>query len=157
MRVRLAEFGDVDAIVSFGATVIPAHYEPILGTVGARAQLAWWTQAGIAAAVDARRVHVAEVDRDIVGVAQTGSFSGDEVIWKLYLESGFRGRPLGAHLLQHAVAALPADTDHVLVEHFAGNTRAGRFYEREGFVVVRVEPASSGNPGAAVVWRRLEL
>ncbi len=31
------------------------------------------------------------------------------------------------------------------------------FYEREGFMVVNTEPASSGDPNAAIVWRRLEL
>ncbi|WP_205855767.1 GNAT family N-acetyltransferase, partial [Phytoactinopolyspora endophytica] len=102
-------------------------------------------------------VHVAVAGDAIVGVSQTGEFAGEQVIWKLYIAPDLRGRSLGVELLRHAIGALPAGTDHVLVEHFAGNTRAGTFYEREGFTVVNTEPASSGDPNAAIVWRRLEL
>jgi hypothetical protein len=48
-------------------------------------------------------------------------------------------------------------TDHVLVEHFAGNTKAAKFYEREGWTVVSTEPSRSGDPNAAVIWRRVTL
>ncbi len=79
------------------------------------------------------------------------------MIWKLYLAPQARGRGLGVELLDRAVAALPTGTGHVLVEHVAGNRRAGAFYEREGFAVVGTEPAGSGDPNAAVVWRRRNL
>ena len=39
------------------------------------------------------------------------------------------------------------------LEHFAANERAGAFYEREGFVVDRIEPHPSGDPARATVWR----
>lgn len=157
MQVRRAKAGDVDAVVAFGSAVIPPHYTPILGARAAQAQLTWWTPQRIAPAVTAGRVHVAVSDEALVGVSETGDLAGKQVIWKLYLAPDFRGRSLGVELLRHAIAALPAEIDHVLVEHFAGNTRAGTFYEREGFTVVDTEPASSGVPNAAVVWRRLEL
>jgi hypothetical protein len=64
---------------------------------------------------------------------------------------------LAAGKLRHALKTVPEGTGQVLVEHVAGNTRATRFYEREGFVVVGKEAARSGDPNAAVVWRRLEL
>lgn len=157
VQVRVAEVGDVDAIVAFGSAVVPPHYTPILGADAARAQLTWWTPERITSAVRAGRVHVAVADDAVVGVSETGEFAGEQVVWKLYLAPDFRGRSLGVDLLRHAIAALPTETDHVLVEHFAGNTRAGMFYEREGFTVANTEPASSGDPNAAVVWRRLPL
>jgi ribosomal protein S18 acetylase RimI-like enzyme len=157
VRVRLADASDTDAIVQFGSAVIPAHYTPILGAAVARRQLLWWSLERIESAIAAGRIVVAVVGDDITGVAETGELAGEQVIWKLYLAPDFRGRSLGVELLNHAVEALPAGTDHVLVEHVAGNTRAGRFYEREGFAIVRTEPARSGNPGGAIVWRRLEL
>ncbi len=157
VRVKPAEASDVDAIVAFGSAVIPAHYTPILGADPAQAQLAWWNVDRIESAVSAGRMVVA-VDRGrVVGVAETGESAGKQVIWKLYLSPGYRGRSLGVALLRHAIGTLPAGISDVLVEHVAGNTRAAAFYDREGFQVVRVDPARSGDPSAAVVWRRREL
>jgi ribosomal protein S18 acetylase RimI-like enzyme len=155
--VRLAEASDADAIVAFGSAVIPAHYTPILGAAVARRQLAWWNLERIESAIAAGRIVVAVADDDIAGVAETGELGGEQVIWKLYLVPDLRGRSLGVELLHRAIQDLPAGTDHVLVEHVAGNAEAGKFYEREGFAVVRTEPARSGNPDGAIVWRRLEL
>lgn len=157
VQVRRAEAGEVDAIVAFGATVVPPHYTPILGARAAQAQLSWWQQGRISTAVAAGRVHLAVADDAIVGMCETGEMDGEQVIWKLYLAPESRGRSLGVELLRQAVAALPGEPGHVLVEHVAGNTRAGAFYEREGFAVVDTEPASSGDPNAAIVWRRAEL
>jgi ribosomal protein S18 acetylase RimI-like enzyme len=157
--IRKAALGDVDAIVDFGAAVVPQHYTPILGPRLARAQLAWWTPERIAPAVEAGRVHVAtRAGRDVLGVCQTGEADGRQVIWKLYLTTECRGRSLGLDLLRAAISALPEHTDCVDVEHYAGNTSAARFYEREGFAVIRTDPAPAGqSPGNAVVWRRLQL
>ncbi len=158
VQVRQAEAGDVDAIVAFGSAVVVAHYTPILGAVAAQAQLTWWAPQRMSSAVKAGRVHVAVATRNtIVGVSETGELAGEQVIWKLYLASDFRGRSLGVELLRRAVAALPSETDHVLVEHFAGNERAGAFYDRERFTVVNTDPTSGGDPNAAVIWRRLDL
>jgi len=97
-------------------------------------------------------------ERDVVGVCQTGEADGKQVIWKLYLAPEYRGRSLGVELLSQAISSLPENADHVEVEHFAGNTSAARFYEREGFEVVRTDPAASDHsPGSAIVWRRLQL
>ncbi len=155
--MRPACVSDVPAIVSFGAVVVPPHYAPILGESAAQAQLAWWTADRIRSAVGARRVHVALAGDSIVGVAETGELAGEQVVWKLYLDPDFRGRSLGQQLLHHVIALLPEGTDQVFVEHFAGNARAGAFYEREGFTVVKKEPAGSDDPDSVVVWRRLGL
>lgn len=157
--VRPAGSGDVDALVEFGAAVVPPHYEPILGRRAARAQLVWWTAERLSPAVDAGRVHVAtSADGAVVGICETGEAAGEQVIWKLYVAPGHRGRSLGVGLLGAAISALPAHATRVDVEHFAGNSAAARFYEREGFVVTRTEPAPPGAPPAhAVVWRRRPL
>src|SRR5689334_14928236 len=99
--IRKAELGDVDAIVAFGAAVVPQHYTPILGPHAAQAQLSWWTAARMTPAVEAGRVHVATAGtREVVGVCQTGELGGEQVIWKLYLAPEYRGRSLGVQLLR---------------------------------------------------------
>lgn len=159
VTIRKASLGDVDAIVAFGAAVVPEHYAPILGQRAAQAQLAWWTPERMAPAAEAGRVHVATTDRgDIVGVCQTGELDGEQVIWKLYLAPEYRGRSLGVDLLREGIAALPGHAGRVDVEHFAGNSSAARFYEREGFEVIRTDPTPPDrSPGTAIVWRRLRL
>ena len=157
VTIRNAGSEDVDAIVAFGSAVVPPYYAPILGDRAAQAQLDWWTRDRIAPAVQAGRVHVV-VDHALVGVCQTGELAGEQVIWKMYLAAGYRGRSHGVQLLHHAISALPDGTDHVNVEHFAGNTGAARFYEREGFRVIRTDAPPSGElRSSAIVWRRREL
>lgn len=156
--IRKAELDDLDAIVAFGSAVIPPYYAPILGEHAAQAQLAWWTLDRMARAVEANRVHVAATDRDVVGVCQTGELAGEQVIWKMYLAPEYRGRSLGVELLRQAITSLPRGVGRIDVEHFAGNTRAAKFYEREGFKVIRTEPAPTGeSPNGAIVWRRRQL
>lgn len=158
MTIRRAHPDDVDAIVAFGSAVVPTHYAPILGQDAARAQLTWWSRERMATAVDAGRVHLAVSGDGVAGVCEAGELSGEQVIWKLYVAPEHRGRSLGVGLLDATIASLPQGTHRVDVEHFAGNTRAARFYEREGFSVLRVEPAPVGTPpGGAVVWRRRVL
>ena len=157
-HVRKAELGDLDAIVAFGSAVIPPYYTPILGERAAHAQLAWWTADRMEPAVEANRVHVAATDHDVVGVCQTGELAGEQVIWKMYLAPEYRGRSLGVELLRQAIASLPQGVRSVDLEHFAGNTRAAKFYEREGFKVIRTDPPPTGeSPNSAIVWRRRQL
>ena len=158
VKVRQAEVDDLDAVVAFGSAVIPPYYTPILGERAAQAQLDWWSLDRMAPAVETNRVHVAVTDRDVVGVCQTGELAGEQVIWKMYLAPEHRGRSLGVELLRQAIASLPLGVGRVDVEHFAGNTRAARFYEREGFKVIRTAPAPTGeSENSAIVWRRRQL
>ncbi len=156
--VRQAELDDLDAIVAFGSAVIPPYYTPILGEHAAQAQLAWWSLDRMAPAVETNRVHVASTDRNVVGVCETGELASEQVIWKMYLAPEYRGRSLGVELLRAAIASLPPGVDRVDVEHFAGNTGAAKFYEREGFKVFRTDAAPTGeSPKSAIVWRRRQL
>lgn len=155
--IRLAVTDDMGAIIAFGEDVVLPHYAPILGAEAAQSQLEWWTRDRIESAILAHRVHVAVDGGTVVGVCETGEFAGEQVIWKLYLAPDFRGYSLGAQLLYDAIDALPAGAGHVLVEHFAGNDRAGHFYQRQGFDLARTEEAPTGDPKAAVVWRRRDL
>lgn len=155
LNVRHADLDDLEAIVAFGAAVIPPYYTPILGERAAQAQLAWWSVDRMAPALEANRVHVAAMDRDVVGVCETGELAGEQVIWKMYLAPEYRCRSLGVEMLRQAVASLPPGTDRVDVEHFAGNTGAAKFYEREGFKIIRTDPVpAGGSPNSAIVWRR---
>lgn len=153
MVIRTAAVADVAGIVSFGRAVIAEHYAPLIGAGAARAQVDRWWQAGsIGEAVDAGLVVIAEGDGEVVGVGQRGQVGAEHVIWKLYLHRAHRGRGLGLRLLQALVDRLPEDAERVWIEHFAANEQAGRFYEREGFAIQRVE-ASTDGVGTDQVWR----
>lgn len=158
VRVRKAELDDLDAIVAFGSAVIPPYYTSILGKRAAHEQLTWWTADRMAPAVQANRVRVAATDHDVVGVCETGELAGEQIIWKMYLAPEWRGRSLGVELLRQAIESLPQGVSSVDVEHFAGNTRAAKFYEREGFKVIRTDPPPTGeSQNSAIVWRRSQL
>jgi hypothetical protein len=43
------------------------------------------------------------------------------------------------------------------IEHFAANTRAAAFYEREGFTVRSIESSPTGRSELDVVWRACEI
>lgn len=152
--VRGADARDVRAVCEFGATYVPAHYAPLIGGPAADAQVVrWWSQEQIGTAVSEGLVVVAEEGDRIVGVAQRGRAGVDHVIYKLYVDPRCRGHGLGPRLIEALVDQLPPDATRVCVEHFAGNERAGAFYEREGFTVERVDASAGGDPALDVVWR----
>jgi GNAT superfamily N-acetyltransferase len=156
--VRDAGPGDVAAVCRFGEDHIRPHYTPLIGAEAAEDQVRrWWSPDTIGAAVAAGLVVVAEAGGEVVGVGQRGRSGPDHVIYKLYVHPAHRGSGLGPRLIDALVRQLPAGTDRLHVEHFAGNGRAGAFYDREGFAVQRVEPSPSGEPARAVVWRVREL
>jgi len=156
--IRKAEPTDLKNILAFGAAVVPVHYEPILGAEAAQRQVdMWWSEQRIAPAINKGHVYVASNGAQIIGVAEIGELDSGFVLWKLYLNPNCRGEGLGARLVSAVIADLPNSARSLQVEHFAGNERAGRFYEREGFQVERVDKSPSGNVNANVVWRHLEL
>lgn len=153
--IRPARVEDVDAVCAFGAAHVPPHYTPLIGAEAARQQVTdWWRPEQIRAAVAAGRLLVADAPSGgVVGVAQYAVDASEAVIYKLYLDPGFRGHGLGPRLIAAVTRSLPADVTRLCIEHFAGNARAGAFYEREGFAVERVEPSASGRSELDVVWR----
>ena len=98
-------------------------------------------------------VVVAVRGEELVGVAQVDLGMTPPMIWKLYVDAALRGHGVGPRLLDVVYGLLPEGTEHVGIEHFTINEGAGRFYEREGFVVDRVEEAASGDPRQRVTWR----
>lgn len=158
VHIRRAGVADLDEVAAFGATVVPAHYEPILGPEAARLQVStWWSPDRLAAAQAAGNLHLVERDGRVVGVAEVGTWHDEPVVWKLYVHPDARGRGVGRALLQTVVDLLPAGAPRVLLEHVAGNVRAAAFYEREGFVHLRTDPAPDGDPATATVWRVRDL
>lgn len=156
--LRLAGPADVSRICAFGEVHVRPHYAPLIGAEAADAQVRdWWSPTRIGAAVSTGLIVVAESGDRVVGVAQRGRHGADHVIYKLYVDPGFRSHGLGPRLIDALIGQLPPDASRVGVEHFAGNVRAGAFYEREGLTVDRVEPSVAGDPALDVVWRTRPL
>ena len=158
LGIRAAGQDDLPGLRRFAREVLPEHYAPIIGTSAAEDQVTqWWTDERHAAAIGQGTLLVAEDAGEIVGVVQWGPFDGEQVIWKLYLRPAHRGSGLGTRLLDATIARLPADAGRLLIEHFAGNTGAARFYEREGFRVQRVELHPGDDRALDTVWRVREF
>ncbi|SIR67042.1 Acetyltransferase (GNAT) domain-containing protein [Microbacterium sp. RURRCA19A] len=154
MTLRGAVESDAEAICDFGTRYVVDFYAPILGAEAAQSQVdTWWSRAAMHPAVVAGIVIIALRDREIVGVAQVDIDLTPPMIWKLYVHPLLRGSGVGPRLLDAVIARLPRDAASVGIEHFTANTRAGDFYEREGFLVDRVEDAASGDPRLRVTWR----
>ena len=150
---------DVAAICAFGAAVLPPHYEPLIGADAAAELVAdWWNPRVTAEGVAAGALWVARDGRGaIIGVGELGSIDGEPVVYKLYVVADIRGGGVGARLLDAMIAEVPAGVPRVLLEHVAANRRAARFYEREGFVVDRVEMVDPSRPERDLVWRARAL
>jgi GNAT superfamily N-acetyltransferase len=156
--VREALPEDVSAICAFGSAHIRPHYAPLIGAAAAEAQVRdWWNPTHIGAAVAAGLVVVADSEGQLVGVGQRGRNGDDHVIYKLYVDTRHRGHGLGPHLVAALTSQLPDNARRLYLEHFAANRRAGAFYEREGFTVVRIEASSTGDAALDVVWRVRDL
>lgn len=152
--IRDADEGDIQAICGFGEAYIRPHYTPLIGADAADRQVRrWWNETEIGDAVALGAVVIAELDGRIVGVGQRGRDGINHAIYKLYVHPEHRGRGLGPRLISSLVRQLPEGVDEMYIEHVAANERAGKFYEREGYVVDRIEPSPTGDPARATVWR----
>ena len=98
-----------------------------------------------------------EARRRARGGAEVGEWEVEPAIWKLYFRPDRRGQGIVRQLLRAALAELPRRASRVILEHFAGSERAAAFSQSEGFVHLRTDPAASGDPAAATVWRVLDL
>lgn len=143
---------DLEGICRFGEAHIRPHYAPLIGETAADEQVRrWWNETYVRAAVAKGLVVVAEADGEVVGVGQRGRNGADHVEYKLYVHPQHRGRGIGPQVIDALIRQLPTDADRLYIEQFAGNERAGEFYEREGFAVERIEPGPT--EALAVVWR----
>lgn len=156
--MRIAGEGDVEAVCQFGQDFIRDHYAPLIGSSAADAQVrVWWNRAYIGASIRDQLVVIAEKAGQIIGVGQRGTRDGAHVVWKLYVHPEHRGLGLGPRLLDALVDQLPPDAGRLFIEHFAGNERAGRFYEHQGFKVDRIERSVDGAAALNTVWRVRDL
>lgn len=148
--VRVARTADYPAVRALGGRAVPDTYVPLYGDAYARRLLAdWWSQDTLGAAIAAGEVVLAEAGTAVVGMAQLGSWAGEPVMWKLYVDPDHRGLGLGPALIDALIGLLPTGTPRLLTEHVPANTRAAAFYQREGF-----EPLSADE---RTVWRSRPL
>jgi ribosomal protein S18 acetylase RimI-like enzyme len=84
-----------------------------------------------------RETYVAIHDGEVVGfviVVMRGGLGG--YIQSIAAREDWRGRGVGARLLEHAEARVFRDTPNVFLCVSSFNPRARRFYERQGWVLV---------------------
>lgn len=157
--IRRARAEDVAAICAFGAAELPPHYGPLIGAAAAAALVdEWWNPRITADAVEAGLLWIVrDPTGDVVGVGEVGSLDGEPVVYKLYVAASRRGEGIGARLLEAMIATLPDGVARVLLEHVAANHRAAAFYERQGFVLDRIEVVDPAAPERDVVWRSRPL
>jgi GNAT superfamily N-acetyltransferase len=97
----------------------------------------------------ANEVWVAEQDSELIGYAARA----DGWLNQLYVHPDHQGRGIGAAVLAHAMTGV----DALRLWAFQKNTRARRFYEERGFVLVRMTDGSDNEehePDALYLWRR---
>lgn len=156
LSLRSAEASNLDEIRAFGRRVLTPFYESIgLPQYGEMNLTHYWESAEQAVAIAEGRVLVAEVDGIIVGVTEFGSYDGEPIIWKLYVDPTMRGQGIGAELINAAIRAGARGATSVLVEHPSENEVAAHFYERLGFTVSQIDEGDG--PGATTVWRQKTL
>jgi len=144
--------GDADALVALGEAVMPPTYGPVDPDYPAYMLENWWQRDRLAASLDAIPHVVAEVDDEVVAVANLGRRGDRSVMWKLYVHPERQGLGLGSRLLA-AIEELVEDRT-LWLEHVDGNDGAAAFYRGDGFVEVeRVSQA----PYPDVIWMRKDL
>lgn len=89
--------------------------------------------------------HIPPLYTPLIGAeaARSDAGRGRERTDRRRRQRGRRVRGIGPRLIAALTAQM--DTDRVHIEHFVQNERAGKFYEREGFQVERIEQG--------IVWR----
>jgi ribosomal protein S18 acetylase RimI-like enzyme len=149
LHIRTATLTDIDAIRAVG---IAAWYDTYVGLVPddyiAWALDKWWSPEDIQRHIDSSQfiVLVAEVDRQVVGIAHT-QIRPDvtAIVWRLYVRQAHRGRGIGKQLITASEQRLPSSTRRLCIEYYQANTRAAAFYARLGFVFDRIETVSFQN------------
>lgn len=142
MSVRVAAIADAEAIARVEVESWHAAYRELIPagrlagfTVGRRA-MAWRRSLGERAG---NRTTVFELDGDLVGFAAVGrsrDLAGWGEIRELYVAPEAWGRGVGSALFAEAIPWLAArGLPSVMLWMLAGNQRALRFYQGNGFVL----------------------
>lgn len=150
MIVRRARPEDADEMARVHAASADAAYADIP-----------WREAGVtprrlAAWHDVlageHRAHLAEVDGAVVGVLNVS----DDELHVIYVHPGWWGRGAGQALLERAHELLAETCDEATLTCVAGNARARRFYERNGWTLDRIltEPHFGGVPTEVARYRK---
>ncbi|MGI5128069.1 N-acetyltransferase family protein [Pseudonocardia sp. CA-107938] len=159
MQIRPAAIGDVEAIRSIGLRTWPVTYTSFAGAEYVADGLAkFWTAESVLAIVEDTRVVVAQDDSGaVVGMGNIDLRLETPVIWRLYVLPEQHGTGVGAGLMSTLLDLPPATTTAVRLEYMDGNTRAERFYRKQGFAEIGREPAERpGWPGRVWMERRLD-
>ena len=161
--LRPGTTADIPGLRALGEAVVPSTYGPIDAAYAQRMLDEWWTPEVFAKSLE-RNVHVvAEVDGQLVAVANLGRVSasyrdfphvqGDrEVMWKLYVHPDHHGRGIGSRLLAEVESRV--EGDELWLEVVDGNEQALAFYRGHGFE--EVERVTDGE-WPDDVWLRKRL
>jgi len=154
--IRVADGNDLVAVLDVGRRTWPITYGPIAGGDYVKMGLAkWWTDDATIPAIRAGRVTVAELDGTVVGIAVVGPHEKHLVLWKLYVLPEYQGQAIGSALMDAVVAAAQGVHPEIRLSYLNGNTLAGDFYRRRGFVEISRESGGDGIPES--IWMQLEL
>lgn len=146
ITIRRADRPDLDAFRFVGFSTCPATYGPFAGPGFVVRQLdQWWNPERLVPALERGDCLVA-VDDDVavdvaldvggavVGVAEVGRYSGELVMWKLYILPSHQGQGIGRSLLTDVRRLAVQRNLPLATEYIAGNTLAGAFYRSQGFI-----------------------
>ena len=154
VTVRRATPDDAEALRALAEAVLPATYDPITPGLAAQTLDDWWGVAQMRDAIAALWHGVAEVDDDLVGVANLGRSDERWVMWKLYVHPDAQGLGVGTRLVDATLAQVPAG-EPLWLEHHAGNDRAHDFYRSLGFTETHRETHRDSHDGLPdQVWMR---
>lgn len=99
---------------------------------------------------EGRNIWVAIIDRDIAGYL---ALDEEAMIRALYLAPEYRNLGVGRQFLNHAKILFPNGLE---LGVFEANTKARKFYKREGFIediAGRIEKTDEGIPELLLRWR----
>ncbi len=153
--VRTASERDLPAVQKLLGVCWHATYDAIYGVERVSAITADWHSIASLKARLAKPYSefiVAEGASGLAGMAfASQSDPAFVMLHQLYVLPEAQGRGLGAQMLGEIEAAFP-DAKSIRLEVEAANTRAVRFYEREGFETVsRTENCGDGQSGIAAL------
>lgn len=155
ITIRSANLEDRPAIDAFASIVVHDTYDRLVDAAYAKGLLDTWWGGALHLDIVAGRVIVATEAQEVVGFAQLGEWDGEPVMWKLYVAPHRRSQGIGVQLVDALLELLPEGTPRLLTEHIVANEDAGRFYEREGFIVTGIE--DTDDPRTSYMWRARTL